>query len=80
MSKNIIILSGGFDPIHSGHISMFEEARVLGDIVVLLNSDEWLIRKKGSFFMDWKDRESVAKNISGVIDVIHFNDDDGRII
>ena len=80
MKKKIIILSGGFDPIHSGHISMFEEARELGDIVVLLNSDEWLIRKKGSFFMDWEDRESVAKNISGVIDVLHFNDDDGTAV
>ena len=50
MSRKIIILSGGFDPIHSGHIAMFEESRDLGDIVVLLNSDEWLKRKKGNYF------------------------------
>ena len=80
MKKEIVILSGGFDPIHSGHISMFEEARQYGEIVVLLNSDEWLIRKKGSFFMDWNDRESVARNITGVIDVLHFNDDDGTAV
>ena len=48
MSKKLIIISGGFDPIHSGHIAMFEEARELGDIIVLLNSDEWLQRKKGN--------------------------------
>ena len=49
MSEKIIILSGGFDPIHSGHIAMFEEARNLGQIVVLLNSDDWLKRKKEIF-------------------------------
>ena len=58
MSRKIIILSGGFDPIHSGHIAMFEESRDLGDIVVLLNSDEWLKRKKGNYFMDWNNNYS----------------------
>ena len=63
MSEKIIILSGGFDPIHSGHIAMFEEARNLGQIVVLLNSDDWLKRKKGNFFMDWNNRNSVVGNV-----------------
>ena len=63
MSKKLIIISGGFDPIHSGHIAMFEEARELGDIIVLLNSDEWLQRKKGNCFMDWNDRMSVVSNL-----------------
>ncbi|RZP12551.1 MAG: cupin domain-containing protein [Candidatus Dadabacteria bacterium] len=80
MENKIVILSGGFDPIHSGHIAMFEEASQIGDVVVLLNSDSWLIRKKGSFFMDWQDRESVARNIKGVIDVLPFNDDDGTAV
>ena len=44
--KNIIILSGGFDPIHKGHIRMFKAASKLGNVLVGLNSDEWLIRKK----------------------------------
>ena len=44
----VVIASGGFDPIHSGHIQYLLEAKKLGDIlVVALNSDEWLIKKKG---------------------------------
>ena len=80
MSKKLIIISGGFDPIHSGHIAMFEEARELGDIIVLLNSDEWLQRKKGNCFMDWNDRMSVVSNLKGVINVLTFNDDDGTAV
>ena len=80
MSKKLIIISGGFDPIHSGHIAMFEEARELGDIIVLLNSDEWLQRKKGNCFMDWNDRMSVVSNLKGVINVLPFNDDDGTAV
>ena len=80
MSEKIIILSGGFDPIHSGHIAMFEEARNLGQIVVLLNSDDWLKRKKGNFFMDWNNRNSVVSNLKGVIDVLPFDDTDGTAV
>ena len=49
MEKNIIILSGGFDPVHKGHIRMFKSAKGLGQVIVGLNSDEWLIRKKINF-------------------------------
>jgi len=59
---------------------MFEEAREVGEIVVLLNSDEWLTRKKGNYFMDWNDRMSVVSNLKGVIDVLPFNDDDGTAV
>ena len=44
--NNIILISGGFDPIHSGHIALIEGAAQLGDVVVLLNSDKWLRGKK----------------------------------
>ena len=48
----VILVSGGFDPLHSGHIAYFKSAKDLGDLlVVALNSDEWLINKKGNFFM-----------------------------
>jgi cytidyltransferase-like protein len=48
----IVIVTGGFDPLHSGHIAYFEAARALGDrLVVGINSDEWLTRKKGRPFM-----------------------------
>ena len=48
MSKKIIILSGGFDPIHKGHVRMFKSAKDFGEVFVGLNSDDWLIRKKFS--------------------------------
>ena len=51
----IVVVSGGFDPIHSGHIEYFNAARLLGDkLIVAVNSDEWLINKKGRFFMPFK--------------------------
>ncbi len=76
MSKYYIV-SGGFDPIHEGHIKMIVEAREKSDgVIVLLNSDEWLTRKKGKPFMNYTSRVMVCENIKGVIDVLDFNDDD----
>jgi cytidyltransferase-like protein len=76
--NRVVVVSGGFDPIHSGHIAMFEEAKKLGDIlVVALNSDAWLTRKKGRPFMPWTERAGVISAMSVVDRVIDFNDDDG---
>ena len=73
----VIVVSGGFDPIHSGHIAIFKEARELGDkLVVALNSDEWLINKKGAYFMPFNERRIVIENLSSVDMVIDFMDDD----
>ena len=73
----IIIVSGGFDPIHSGHIAYFKAARKLGDkLIVALNSDAWLINKKGRFFMPFKERKTIVENLSSVDSVIDFQDDD----
>ena len=73
----IVIVSGGFDPIHSGHIAMFEAAKALGDVlVVALNSDEWLTRKKGRPFMPWEERAGIINAMSVVDHVIDFNDND----
>ena len=52
MTKKYIAVSGGFDPVHKGHLEMIEEAAEHGDVVVLLNSDKWLASKKGKAFMD----------------------------
>ena len=72
----IILVSGGFDPIHSGHIAYFKAARALGDIlIVALNSDEWLIDKKGKFFMPFEERKVIIENLSFVDLVIDFLDD-----
>ena len=73
----IIIVSGGFDQIHSGHIAYFKSARSLGDkLVVALNSDQWLINKKGKFFMPFNERKAIIENFADVDKVISFEDDD----
>lgn len=74
----IVLVTGGFDPLHSGHLSYINEAKRLGDrLIVGLNSDDWLKRKKGQYFMPWSERAEVMINIKGVNEVIDFNDDDG---
>ena len=77
---NIAIVSGGFDPIHSGHIDNIIEAnKKVGPVIVILNSDNWLIRKKGAVFMDWNNRAEICRNIKGVIDVIEAKDNDNTV-
>ena len=76
MSKNIIILSGGFDPVHKGHIRMFKNAKNLGDVIVGLNSDEWLIRKKNKLFMSFSERKEILESIKYIDSVIGFDDTD----
>lgn len=76
--NKIILVTGGFDPIHSGHIEYFKAARRLGDqLVVGINSDAWLIRKKGRAFMPWVERQKIIKELSMVDYTIEFNDADG---
>ena len=77
---NIILISGGFDPIHSGHIKLINDANKHGDVVVLLNSDQWLKNKKGKEFLPFDERKIIMKNIKGVIDVIEFDDSDKTCI
>jgi cytidyltransferase-like protein len=73
----IVLVTGGFDPIHSGHIAYFKEARTLGDkLIVGLNSDEWLERKKGRAFMPWNERLCVINNLSMIDEVYTFDDED----
>ena len=73
----IVLVTGGFDPLHSGHIAYFNAARELGDkLVVGLNSDAWLNRKKGRAFMPWDERATIIAALSVVDRVITFNDDD----
>ena len=72
----IVLVSGGFDPIHSGHIALIEEASKHGNVVVLLNSDQWLRNKKGKEFLSFSEREIIMKSIKKVIDVLSFDDSD----
>jgi D-beta-D-heptose 7-phosphate kinase/D-beta-D-heptose 1-phosphate adenosyltransferase len=79
--KNIVVISGGFDPVHSGHIAYFTAAKSLGDqLIVGINSDEWLVRKKGKTFMPIHERQSVVQSIKYVDFVVRFNDDDDSAI
>ena len=76
-NERIVIVSGGFDPIHSGHIAYFNAANKLGDkLIVALNSDDWLIKKKGKFFMPFHERKSIIENLKMVDSVIEFEDDE----
>ena len=73
----ISVISGGFDPLHSGHLSYIEAAASYGDkLFVCLNSDEWLIQKKGKYFLPFKERQLIVQGLKFVDEVIAFEDDD----
>ena len=74
----IVLCTGGYDPVHSGHLAYFKAARTLGDrLIVGLNSDAWLTRKKGRPFMPVQERLALVGNLNMVDEVVTYNDDDG---
>lgn len=75
----VIAISGGFDPIHEGHINYIQEAAKLGRLQVYLNTDEWLMRKKGFVFLPFKQRAAIIMAIKGVELVIPAMDEDGSV-
>lgn len=69
--KIVVAVSGGFDPVHVGHVRLFNEAKKLGDkLVVILNNDNWLMKKKGFVFMHEKERKEIIEAIRGVDRVV----------
>ncbi len=73
----VVLVTGGFDPLHSGHIAYLTAAKKLGDkLVVGINSDEWLTRKKGKPFMPLRERISIISALSVVDDVLTWDDND----
>ena len=75
--NRIVLVTGGFDPLHSGHIAYFKAARELGDkLIVGVNSDEWLTRKKGRPFMTIQERVAIIKELACVDQVMAFDDSD----
>ena len=75
--KELSLVTGGFDPIHSGHISYFKRAKDLSNyLVVGLNGDPWLTRKKGQYFQCWTERADIVSNLSMVDAVISWDDSD----
>jgi cytidyltransferase-like protein len=76
----IIVITGGFDPLHSGHISLIQESGKIGRVIIGLNSDEWLIRKKGMPFLPFEERYTILSNIKNTLCTIGFDDSDGTAI
>ena len=76
-SKKTIVISGGFDPIHPGHIAMIEDAAKYGEVHIIVNSDEWLVRKKGFFFQPFLDRKKILEAYTPHVHAV--NDTDGTV-
>ena len=75
--KKLSLVTGGFDPIHSGHISYFKRAKDLSNyLVVGINTEEWLKRKKGQYFQSWKERAEIIRHLDMVDAVISWDDED----
>ena len=77
--RKTIMVSGGFDPVHVGHIRMILEASKHGDVIVVANSDNWLFRKKGFVFMEFDQRAEILSSVKGVIMVSGVDDSDGTV-
>lgn len=74
--KKTVAVSGGMDPIHIGHIRMILDAAKDGDVIVILNSDNWLEEKKGYYFMTWEERAEILMAIKGVVKVVPTQDEE----
>lgn len=75
-----VAVSGGFDPVHGGHIDLFNEAKKLGDkLIVILNTDDFLRRKKGFSFMTWDERAKIISNLKAVDRVVKCIDSDDTV-
>ena len=81
MINKVVLCTGGFDPLHSGHIEYLRDAKSLGNILIVgVNSDAWLTRKKGRAFMPGPERVAILENLKFVDHCILFNDDDDTAI
>jgi cytidyltransferase-like protein len=75
-----VAVSGGMDPIHIGHVRMILDASKDGDVIVILNSDEWLIEKKGYRFMPWEERAEIIMAIRGVKMVVPTQEEEDNTV
>ena len=74
-----ICVSGGFDPVHIGHLRMIQEASQYGQVIVIVNSDEWLMRKKGYIFMPFKERCEILQGFACVDETVSVDDTDNTV-
>ena len=79
INRKVIAISGGMDPTTIAHCRLIKDAATYGDVVVILNSDDWLLRKKGYKFMPWEERAEILMAIKGVTDVVRVDDSDGTV-
>jgi cytidyltransferase-like protein len=77
MKDDIVVITGGFDPLHSGHLAYIKSASFIGRVFVGVNSDEWLARKKGAAFMPLSERLSILSNLKDVMIAVAIDDSDG---
>jgi D-beta-D-heptose 7-phosphate kinase/D-beta-D-heptose 1-phosphate adenosyltransferase len=77
--KGIVCVSGGFDPLHGGHLEMFRDAAKFGPLTVILNSDAWLLRKKGFLFLSWTERAAIIGDLRQVAEVVAVDDSDDTV-
>jgi cytidyltransferase-like protein len=78
-TAKIVLISGGFDPLHSGHVRLITEAAKMGRLYVALNSNRWLKKKKGYVFMPWEERAEILRAMRGVVEVLAVDDADGTV-
>lgn len=74
-----VVVSGGFDPVHIGHVRLILSAAEYGDVIVVANSDSWLYRKKGFVFMTWEQRKEILEALKGVVRVEWVDDTDETV-
>ena len=79
MSKKVVCVSGGFDPVHIGHLRMIQEATKYGHVVVIVNSDQWLMRKKGYIFMPFQERCEILEGFTATGGTTYVNDADNSV-
>jgi len=77
--KKTVCVSGGFDPVHVGHLRMMQESAGFGEVTVIVNSDEWLMRKKGYIFMPFTERCEIIRGFACVAATSHVDDSDNTV-
>lgn len=77
--SDTVMISGGFDPIHVGHIRLIREASKYGDVIVAMNSDDWIFRQKGFNSIGFRERKEFLMAIKGVLDVVSVCDEDDTV-
>ena len=74
-----VCVSGGFDPVHIGHLRMIREASKFGHVIAIVNSDEWLMRKKGYIFMPFEERCEIIQGFTATGTTTFVDDSDGTV-